>query len=58
MSKDRGTKNVKKAPAGKSSGKLKIVSDYKSESKGGISKSPVIEAFLPKNDSKSAGKKS
>lgn len=58
MSKDKGTKNVKKAPAGNSAGKSKIVSDYKMESKGGISKSPIIEAFLPKNDAKFAGKKS
>ena len=34
MSKDKGTKNTKKAPADKSLGKTKPVSDYKNESKG------------------------
>jgi hypothetical protein len=35
MSKDKGSKNVKKAPADKSLSKAKGVSDYKSESKSG-----------------------
>lgn len=34
MSKDKGTKNIKKAPADRTSGK-KVVSAYKSESKSG-----------------------
>ncbi|MBK6546811.1 MAG: hypothetical protein IPO78_09235 [Saprospiraceae bacterium] len=58
MSKDKGTKNLKKAPADRSSGKSKVVSDYKSESKGGHGKSPVIDSFIAKNDQKSGGKKS
>lgn len=52
MSKDKGTKNHKKPPADKSSGKGKVLSDYKSESKSGVTKSPTLEAFLPKNDNK------
>ncbi|MBK6859061.1 MAG: hypothetical protein IPK91_12835 [Saprospiraceae bacterium] len=56
MSKDKGTKNVKKLPADKSSGKGKVLSDYKSEGKG-LSKSPVVDAFIPKNDQKSGSKK-
>ena len=54
MSKDEGSKNVKKAPADKTAGKSKPVSDYKSESKSGQNKSPVIEAFIPKADTKTA----
>jgi len=56
MSKDKGTKNHKKAPADKSLGKSKPASDYKSETKGGI-KQPTTEAFIPKPDAKT-GKKS
>lgn len=56
MSKDKGTKNVKKLPADKSSGKGKVISDYKSEGKG-LTKSPVIDSFIPKNDHKSGPKK-
>lgn len=52
MSKDKGTKNVKKAPADKSVGKQKPDSAYKSEGKGGISKQPTLEAFIPKPDHK------
>jgi hypothetical protein len=51
MSKDKGTKNIKKAPADKSKGGGKPISDYKSESKGGI-KTQVVE----KSDPKSGGK--
>lgn len=59
MSKDKGTKNHKKAPADKSAGKAKVISSYKSEGKSGIEKSPAIEAFIPKGDSKpGSGKKS
>lgn len=50
MSKDKGTKNVKKAPADKTSGKSKVVSDYKSESK---SKQSSNDTFAPKSDAKS-----
>ena len=46
MSKDKGTKNVKKAPADKSLGKKKGASDYKSESKS--SNSEKSETLLPK----------
>ncbi|NOT35920.1 MAG: hypothetical protein HOP11_00920 [Saprospiraceae bacterium] len=56
MSKDKGTKNLKKAPADKSSGKLKVISDYKSEGKG-LTKSGGLDAFLPKNAQKSDPKK-
>lgn len=52
MSKDKGTKNHKKAPADKSAGKGKILSAYKAESKGGQDKSPTLEAFIPKLDPK------
>ena len=55
MSKDKGTKNHKKAPADKSLGKGKAVSSYKSEGKNGIDKQPTLEAFIPKPDSKSGG---
>lgn len=41
MSKDKGSKNTKKAPADKSSGKIKHVSDYKSEGKSGNGQSPI-----------------
>ena len=52
MSKDKGTKNIKKAPADKSLGKQKAVSDYKAEGKGGINKQPALEAFVTKPDHK------
>ncbi|MBK9337407.1 MAG: hypothetical protein IPM98_12900 [Lewinellaceae bacterium] len=55
MSKDKGTKNHKKAPADKSSGKGKNLSAYKSESKGGQLKQNTLEAFIPKTDTKSGG---
>jgi hypothetical protein len=48
MSKDKGTKNVKKAPADKTKGTTKAPSAYKSESKSG-------SAITPKPDTK-AGK--
>jgi hypothetical protein len=53
MSKDKGTKNIKKAPADKSLGKGKAISAYKSEGKGGINKQPAFEAFVSKPDQKS-----
>lgn len=52
MSKDKGSKNHKKAPADKSAGKSKSESDYKSEGK---SKEPALDTFTPKNSSKSGG---
>lgn len=55
MSKDKGTKNVKKAPADRSVGKVKPGSSYKNEGKSGIDKQPTLEAFTPKNDSKPGG---
>lgn len=55
MSKDKGTKNHKKAPADKSSGKGKAASAYKSESKSGSDKQPTLEAFIPKPDAKTGG---
>jgi hypothetical protein len=55
MSKDKGTKNHKKAPQDKSSGKGKIVSAYKSEGKNGIDKQPTLEAFIPKAAPKTGG---
>ncbi len=54
MSKDKGTKNHKKAPADKSLGKGKVVSDYKSEGNSGQGKQPSSEAFIPKPDLKSS----
>ena len=49
MSKDKGSKNHKKAPADKSLEKKKAVSSYKSESKSG---QPSLEPFAPKPDGK------
>lgn len=53
MSKDKGAKNKKKAPADKSAGKTKASSSYQDESK---SKEPTLDAFAPKSDPK-AGRK-
>ena len=48
MSKDKGSKNVKKAPAEKSDGKKKGASDYKTETKGKSSTSePVVSKSAP-----------
>lgn len=44
MSKDKGTKNVKKAPAVKTPGAVKNVSAYKSE----VKSSATLEVFKPK----------
>ncbi len=55
MSKDKGTKNVKKAPADKSLGKGKALSAYKSEGKSGQGNQASLEAFIPKSDPKAAG---
>ncbi len=43
MSKDKGSKNIKKAPADRSNGIGKPVSDYKSEGKNGHSIVPKPE---------------
>ena len=43
MSKDKGVKNIKKAPADKTKGIGKAVSPYKSEGKSGISVTPKPE---------------
>lgn len=50
MSKDKGSKNHKKKPADKSSGKAKAVSDYKSEGIKG--KDPKLGIFTPKPNPK------
>ena len=55
MSKDKGSKNIKKAPADKSTGKGKAESAYKSEGKNGAVKQPTQEPFIPKTDPKSGG---
>lgn len=52
MSKDKGVKNIKKAPADKTKGKGKVVSAYKSESKSSYGSDPKIDAFTPKPDNK------
>jgi hypothetical protein len=56
MSKDKGSKNHKKAPADKTSGKSKE-SDYKSEGKSGSAANPNLEVFAPKTDPKTIGGK-
>jgi hypothetical protein len=49
MSKDKGSKSIKKAPADKSLGKAKQTSDYKSESKGGqVTTAPSAPKLDPK----------
>lgn len=53
MSKDKGTKNIKKLPADKSSGKGKVLSSYKSETKS----SQPIESFTQKPDTKTGKSK-
>lgn len=53
MSKDKGSKNHKKAPADRSNGKVKIESSYKSEGK---LKDPAIAAFVPNPEFKQFGK--
>ncbi len=51
MSKDKGSKNHKKAPADKTKSKSKPISDYKSEGK---SASPALPIFTPKPEVKVA----
>ena len=48
MSKDKGSKNIKKAPADKTSGKTKHVSDYKAESKSKGATLTVIPKLVSK----------
>jgi hypothetical protein len=55
MSKDKGSKDKKKAPASKTGGKEKAVSAYKSEGKGGADK-PGLNVFGSKPDGKPAAK--
>lgn len=54
MSKDNGSKNHKKAPADKSSGKDKAVSAYKAEGKSAKENTTLV-AFIPKSDVKTGG---
>jgi hypothetical protein len=49
MSKDKGVKNVKKAPADKSNGIGKPKSAYKTEGKSGITVTPKSEDKSGKN---------
>lgn len=53
MSKDKGTKNVKKAPADKSEGKKKAPSSYQSETKSSSGTAPSAPKSEPKGDKKS-----
>jgi len=55
MSKDKGSKNKKKSPANKATGKTKTPSSYQDENKKG-SKNPTLEPFIPKPEPKSGGK--
>ena len=55
MSKDKGSKNNKKAPADKAAGKTKAVSAYKSEGKNGGGKEPELGVFAPKPAPKGGG---
>lgn len=58
MSKDKGVKNVKKAPADKTKGKAKVASAYKSEGKSSYGTDSRLDAFSSKNDNKTDSKKS
>lgn len=51
MSKDKGSKNTKKAPADKSLGKKKDASTYKSEGKSG---QPIPVPTTPKPEAKTS----
>mgnify|MGYP001581061156 CR=1 FL=1 len=50
MSKDKGSKNHKKAPADKSAGKQKTLTDYQAGKKGNKGKLSPIEPFVAKSD--------
>ena len=56
MSKDKGSKNIKKAPADKSQSNKKS-SDYKSESKSGLGSQSNVDAFKTKPEPKTDKKK-
>jgi hypothetical protein len=56
MSKDKGSKNHKKAPADRSNGKTKV-SAYKSEGKNELDKGQPLDVFIPKTDAKKKGDK-
>ena len=51
MSKDKGSKNVKKAPADKSLGRAKPISAYKSEGKSDTVILPV-KSYIEKHEKK------
>ena len=53
MSKDKGSKNHKKAPADKSTSKNKEQSSYKNENQGDQTKSTRIDEIVPKPKPKS-----
>jgi hypothetical protein len=55
-SKNKGNKNQKKAPADKSTGKAKHVSEYKSEGKSGYGNQAALEVFVPKPGAKPEAK--
>ncbi len=57
MSKDKGVKNIKKAPADRSLGKGKVLSSYKSESKSGTGSQNTQKTFTPKSENKDGGGK-
>jgi hypothetical protein len=56
MSKDKGSKNTKKAPADKSQSKAKT-SDYKTENKGRNDKQPPVSNTPPAKSEPKADKK-
>jgi hypothetical protein len=53
MSKDKGSKNHKKAPADKTKGKIKPVSAYKSEGKSATAALPIAAPKVEEKSSKS-----
>ena len=57
MSKDKGVKNIKKAPADKTKGKGKVVSAYKSEGKSSYGTDSRHDVSTPKSDSKTGNSK-
>jgi hypothetical protein len=56
MSKDKGSKNTKKAPADKSQGKAKT-SDYKTENKGRNDRQPPVSNTPPAKSEPKTDKK-
>lgn len=55
MSKDKGSKNKKKAPADKNSGKTKVQSSYQEENNS-KNQDTTLDAFAPKPAAKGGGK--